>query len=115
EGQKDCRKWKAKDLKGFMAKFADLEKAALRDRAQGEAGRLSPVKGGEQPGGEGQRRGEGRIGKSLGEVGAGGVPAEVGTRVAEAWGDLSAEARQTILDLVDAATECAQPASGQAL
>jgi hypothetical protein len=27
EGQKDCRRWKENDLKGFLSKFADLEKA----------------------------------------------------------------------------------------
>jgi hypothetical protein len=35
QGQKDARKWKEKELKGFMAKFADLERAALARRADG--------------------------------------------------------------------------------
>jgi len=35
QGQKDARKWKEKDLKGFMTKFADLERAALARRADG--------------------------------------------------------------------------------
>lgn len=39
EGHRDCRNWKTKDLKGFMAKFAELEKQntslAGRDGGQG--------------------------------------------------------------------------------
>ena len=40
EGQRDARRWKEQDFKGFMAKFADLEKAALAPKA------LSPARGG---------------------------------------------------------------------
>src|ERR1700683_1023566 len=29
EGHRDCRKWKKSDLKGFMGRLADLEKAEL--------------------------------------------------------------------------------------
>lgn len=38
ELQKDCRKWKAKDLKGFMAKRADLERAALLAKGEDPKG-----------------------------------------------------------------------------
>ncbi|MBY0525063.1 MAG: hypothetical protein K2R98_16785 [Gemmataceae bacterium] len=34
ELQKDCRQWKSKDLKGFMAKRADLERAEMAARGQ---------------------------------------------------------------------------------
>lgn len=33
QGQRDCRAWKAKDIRGFMMKFADLEKAAEEQKA----------------------------------------------------------------------------------
>lgn len=32
EGQRDCRRWKRDDLRGFLMKFADLEKAHLQAR-----------------------------------------------------------------------------------
>jgi hypothetical protein len=37
EGQRDCRRWKKADLKGFLTKFADLEKAALGGKLPGQA------------------------------------------------------------------------------
>jgi hypothetical protein len=36
QAQKDCRKWKQKDFRGFMSKLADLEKASVEQRRQGK-------------------------------------------------------------------------------
>jgi hypothetical protein len=106
EGQRDCRKWKTKDLKGFMAKFADLEKVVLSQAKSVPGGRL-PTE--EILKDEGAERVDALIEQLLTEAN---IYTKVGTRVADAWGSLSAEARQTILAIVDAAPTSAQPASG---
>src|SRR5262245_33739245 len=45
QGQKDCRRWKEKNLATFMAKLADLEKAALTSKKTPE-----PASNGYDPG-----------------------------------------------------------------
>jgi hypothetical protein len=62
QGQKDCRKWKAKDLKGFMAKLADLEKA--RAGRGGKAEDPSEPEDGYEPD-EGDRRLEALLAKGI--------------------------------------------------
>lgn len=59
--QKDCRLWKEKDIKGFMAKWAELEAA---QRAAGEA---APNGATEQPD-AGSERVEALIGRLLEEM-----------------------------------------------
>jgi hypothetical protein len=43
EGQKDCRKWKETDVKGFYTRMSVLEEADLAARKQAEGGQPAPA------------------------------------------------------------------------
>lgn len=45
EGQRDCRAWKKRDLRGFMSKLADMEKARLTTGADKPAAAATPKAG----------------------------------------------------------------------
>lgn len=83
--------------------------AALRQRQDRDEQGPCPTCGREpEPVDEGTERCLGLIDKLLNEANE---YAEVGTRVTDAWGNLSNEAKKTVLALIDAAPKSGKPAS----
>jgi hypothetical protein len=91
-GQKDCRRWKKLDLKGFMARFAKLEKAQPTKPSGGENSEPEPRD-------EGTQRAQSLIQQILDRATR---FAGVGTRVADAWEKLPDTDRLAIQERVDA-------------
>jgi hypothetical protein len=98
QGQRDARKWKEKDLTGFMRKFADLEKAALTTAGK-EHGVAESDGSTAEP--ETPDAGTDRVLALIREFKS--QRAMDGQRVADAWDRLSEESKRTILAVVDAA------------
>jgi hypothetical protein len=90
QGQRDCRRSKQKDLKGYMSRLAELEKAVLAAKGQ-------PSLPGEERGDVGTRRALADLHNVLRKANE---HFEIGLRVMDAWDKLTDEGRQTILDLV---------------